>query len=224
MSIEKDLKKKFKSEKTRKHQEQKIEQTVKKEATLLAEKIDKMSPQQYSKFIDEAIERLTLRTARKVDTNNKLVGIKASISNKAMTEKQMSTLILSHCITLGIIGTFLGATVDHPIPLPHSMVLGGTAGMGSGLVTSFLHFILADENTLINFLKTSKIKMLERKAKKLNVKIEHEVAVLNTIRQSHFPPNNICHAASKILMNLAKNEKDFITSNITTTQEEQDER
>lgn len=192
MKHEKEVKAYFNSIKTEEKKQAKAKQNSIDEqekvliaAKLLSEKINKMSDDEYEKFINSIIYKLTIKKAKIADLDKAKEETEKSKKTKTeLSEKQMNIIILGHVFAMGAIGTTIGVLsnlllTDYEV---HSAVLWGCGGAGLGIFTSYFHSIAADQHRLTNTLKNLKIKMLEKKQARIEKKVEHANDVLEELR------------------------------------------
>lgn len=154
------------------------------EAKALEKRIGKMGPDEYEKFIDSAIRKLSLKKVQIVDVEDKAERVEQSKKPRTkLTDAQVNAIVLSHVIAFGCLGAGYGVTSGLLLEDAEvqSAILWGASGIGTGVFTSFAHFVAKDENSLVNTLKALKIKMLNKKQRKLEKEVQQETNVIEEL-------------------------------------------
>lgn len=166
-------------------EKQEYEEHFETQTMLLAKKIDKMSNEEYNSFINATIKDILLHEARAQDAHEQAKEIKNSIRcGYYLDEDQISKIVLSHCFVLGVAGSIVGL-----ICAPNEMenfatfITGFCAGGSIGILTAFTHYVCKDKNTLVNALKRMRIKMLEKKAAKLDKENSYNRTQLEELKE-----------------------------------------
>ena len=188
MGYKKDVKAYYKElrevERLKKKEEQKVEREHKSillEAKALANKLEKMNVTEYDKFINSVIEDVLVREAEIKDLKEKSTKITSSISRGKLTDRQVNVIVLAHCLSLAMAGTIIAGWGFAPNMEDQEVLvtlLGTSIGGMSGLFTSFFHYLAKDENSLSNFFKECKTKVINKKINRKQKSLDKDMSVL----------------------------------------------
>lgn len=234
MNREKTLKERFKQEEkehkealmqenlAQKQQKKELEERreyeehFKREIMLFAKKIDKMTSEEYTRFINATIKDLTLLKARSLDCSDESSSARSKINtSKHLDSDDVSKIVLSHAFLLSSTGALLGFIFKNPeFTTSENIITGAVVGGNVSLFSAFTHFALSDGNYLINKLNAYKAQVLARKSEKLNLEYETKTTTLQQLEQSLSSSFEVRSASHKILRGVYKQVSEISTANL----------
>ena len=138
----------------------------------MAEKISKMTAQEYEIFMSREIQKIKQIEDRIIENNKKIEKIKEEPTKKELDEIQMTLVCAGSTMTCMLAGGALGMILGEPEV--GSGDIGVVSGLVSGLVAMFANVHAYEKRPLSNYLNKVKIKTLENKNKKLYLEKEQK--------------------------------------------------
>lgn len=149
----------------------------------LAREIEKMDAKSYDRFIKETVARVSSYYDKSKTEEIKLQQIVNSKTGRTLSEKDLATIMVANLLALGITGSAMGVYLGYN----GDMALGGLIGYTGGALVSILTGIgtafLVDENRLINKIKDMRARTLAKKANKLKLSGDNEMAALKGVSE-----------------------------------------
>ncbi len=152
-----------------KHNTEKIVERKSKE---LAEKISKMTPQEFEIFMSREIQKVKEMENQILENHKKIQKIKDIPTKRELTEIGETLVCVASTMSCMLIGGAMGMLFGEPEV--GSGDIGVFAGLGGGIVAMFANIHAYEKKPVSNYLNKLKIKILEKKNKKLSLDIKEK--------------------------------------------------